>query len=99
MVDRETTQTFDVVIKASRRCDLDPLTFVSQGESPDTSETPSVTTPPTAYNATDPSLLWVRVRVRDVNDNSPLFSHQALSTGVLFDVPRETEVMDLAVSS
>ena len=96
-VDREATQLFDVVIKASPRCDLDPLTFITPGDDADSAPA-SLATPPEEYNTSDTSLLWVRVTVLDRNDNAPQFSHQTLSTGVLFDVPRDTEVMNLAVS-
>ncbi|GFR67442.1 cadherin-23 [Elysia marginata] len=106
-INRETTQLFDVVIKASPRCNLDPLTFVTPEDLADSASTAtggrstssSLATPPEAYNASDASLLWVRVTVLDVNDNPPQFSHQTLSTGILFDVPRDTEIMNLAVSS
>ncbi|XP_005110092.2 cadherin-23, partial [Aplysia californica] len=50
---------------------------------------------PASYNQSDPSLLWVRVQVVDVNDNPPVFEDSSLSAGLIFDAEVGTEVVSL----
>ncbi|CAL1529850.1 unnamed protein product, partial [Lymnaea stagnalis] len=100
-LDRETTQFLNLVIKAappttpSSGCQQTGLPAKSQVTS---SKVTSDLTPPTLYNSSDTSLLWLQVVVVDINDNPPKFTSPDLPTAVLNDADIGTEVMTLTNS-
>uniref|UniRef100_A0A2C9KA32 Cadherin domain-containing protein n=1 Tax=Biomphalaria glabrata TaxID=6526 RepID=A0A2C9KA32_BIOGL len=85
-VDREKMQFMNIVIQASENCNESSMTSVD-------SMNPSFN-----YNSSDSSLLYVRVKVTDINDNPPKFVSTLLSTAVINDIDLGTEVMTLAGS-
>ena len=50
------------------------------------------------WNETDPTLLWVSVKVIDINDNQPTFSKHWFTAGVTRDTQYGADVIDLTVS-
>ncbi|KAH9519780.1 hypothetical protein Btru_070879 [Bulinus truncatus] len=87
-VDREQIPFLDIVIQASEDCNETNITLHN---------TSSQLTP-LVYNTSDTSLLYVRVKVLDINDNPPKFIQTLLSTAVIYDIDIGTEVMSLATS-
>nr|KAG5714955.1 hypothetical protein BaRGS_000443 [Batillaria attramentaria] len=77
VLDREQTDTTNIVIKASENCyeDITPLAMIPSGSSA-----------PSAYDPDDTSLLWVQIKVNDKNDNPPVFNRGDLAIGITRDI-------------
>ena len=91
-VDREVTEHLDLVVKAASDCSQAGFSAPSN----------TVNSPmrdyPGSYFPNDPTLLWIRVSVEDVNDNAPHFVDEFLSAGLITDVDIGSEVISLKSS-
>lgn len=88
-LDRENMEPkqFDILVKASENCTKDVVQQTLPTNEPYLTDTEE-----------DSSLLWVRIKVTDINDHGPIFTHKEYTIGVIFDKDIGTAVLSLAVS-
>lgn len=98
-VDRETTTSLNIVIKASENCTLNSDSYIVGRRTIIATDLNQVNLAPEGYNASDVSLLWVQIIVDDINDSPPQFLYHEISASAIFDVDIGTEIMSLAVSN
>ncbi|XP_074647720.1 cadherin-23-like [Tubulanus polymorphus] len=99
-MDRETVPFSDIVIKATGECnnkywDRTAFTQPPAGRRRRAANSLPLTDPnrfQTKYNATDPSLLLIKVKLQDINDNPPVFTKKKFSAGVTRDTQKGDEV-------
>ena len=84
-LDRESVPFVDLVVKASDDCWSGRIEKLELKNNP--------------FNVSDPSLLWVKVKVVDVNDNPPVFVRKWFTAGVTRDTDFAEPVIFFSVST
>lgn len=88
-IDRETKPgPYDLVVKALQNCN----------SCDDARRRKRAIDPPPRYNASDETMLWIRVNIKDVNDNRPFFTAKEISVGITRDTQYGEDIISLSVS-
>ncbi|XP_064617448.1 cadherin-23-like [Liolophura sinensis] len=86
-IDRETTPgPFSLVVKALQNCN----------NCNDVRRRKRAITPPPWYNASDETMLWITVNIKDVNDNKPVFKNKEISVGITRDTQYGEDIISLS---
>ncbi len=85
-LDRESLKSVNIILKATEDCSSGKWDNVNPHS--------------VSWNASDPSLLLVKVLISDINDNGPRFTRKWFTAGVTRDTqPGEEPVINLMVIS